>query len=397
MTRGRVVVQRRRRPLAAERPVVAHVDPEPARAGLHLREHLHGRVVDMQALGGEHVAAKLGEDGFEGGGASADPVGERRDFDLDAFASKGGALRFSGRWSPNLPTRIMASRLGPAKPRGIGCDGAGGSEIDLAVPTGELLAHPLNDLPAPRLAFERLGHHLAELAQPSAAALAADARGGLDDALDRQVLRQLAGPALRRRRGALAGSGAAISALVSSSACVSSRSSIASSSCSTRSLPRSDDWPKCSRRALANCSFSRSISRARTFASFCASLSAASLSASISRWARIIACALARSFGRSSGRPSKDVRAGSSRRRREQIRQQKSPVKRPLSQSAAVIRPPWDARFSAAFASRCRTRDRRAAQPKSSPRRPRQRATKTARARAASRTDTPRRRHARSA
>ena len=92
MTRGRVVVQRRRRPLAAERPVVAHVDPEPARAGLHLREHLHGRVVDMQALGGEHVAAKLGEDGFEGGGASADPVGERRDFDLDAFASKGGAL-----------------------------------------------------------------------------------------------------------------------------------------------------------------------------------------------------------------------------------------------------------------------------------------------------------------
>ena len=67
----------------------------------------------------------------------------------------------------------------------------------VAVPAGELLAHPLDDLPAPRLAFERLGHHLAELAQPSAAALAADARGGLDDAFDRQVVRQLAGPALR--------------------------------------------------------------------------------------------------------------------------------------------------------------------------------------------------------
>ena len=35
-----------------------------------------------------------------------------------------------------------------------------------------------------------------------------------------------------------------------------------------------------------------------------------------------------------------------------------APGKRPLSQSAAVTRPPWDARFSAAFASRCRTRDR---------------------------------------
>jgi hypothetical protein len=51
--------------------------------------------------------------------------------------------------------------------------------------------------------FQRRGSHssvldtLAELAQPSAAALAADARGGLDDAFDRQVLRQLAGSALR--------------------------------------------------------------------------------------------------------------------------------------------------------------------------------------------------------
>ena len=63
----------------------------------------------------------------------------------------------------------------------------------------------LDDLPAPRLAFERLRHRLAELAQPVAAALAADAWGLLDDALDRQVLRQLAGSALwtppRRLRG----------------------------------------------------------------------------------------------------------------------------------------------------------------------------------------------------
>jgi Family of unknown function (DUF5372) len=55
----------------------------------------------------------------------------------------------------------------------------------------------------------------------------------------------------------------------------------------------------------------------------------------------------------------------------------------PLSQSAAVIRPPWDARFSAAFASRCQTTDRRAARLKSSRRRRRPRATGTVRARAA--------------
>src|SRR5271166_3814782 len=76
----------------------------------------------------------------------------------------------------------------------------------LAVPAGELLAHPLDDLPPPRLAFERLGHHFAELAQPPAAALAADARRRLDDALDRQIVRELARPARRtppRRFGGL--------------------------------------------------------------------------------------------------------------------------------------------------------------------------------------------------
>ena len=46
----------------------------------------------MQALGGEHVPAKLGEDGIESGGASADPVGERRDFEFDPLAGEGGAL-----------------------------------------------------------------------------------------------------------------------------------------------------------------------------------------------------------------------------------------------------------------------------------------------------------------
>jgi hypothetical protein len=43
-----------------------------------------------------------------------------------------------------------------------------------------------------------------------------------------------------------------ISSLACSAACVSSRSSMASSSCSIKWRARSDDWPCCSRRALAN-------------------------------------------------------------------------------------------------------------------------------------------------
>src|ERR1700722_5802731 len=37
--------------------------------------------------------------------------------------------RFSGWWSRNLAAKTIARRLGPAKPRGMGCEGAGGSLI----------------------------------------------------------------------------------------------------------------------------------------------------------------------------------------------------------------------------------------------------------------------------
>ena len=112
----------------------------------------------------------------------------------------------------------------------------------------------------------------------------------------------LRGPRGARRRGALAVSGAAISALASSSACVSSRSSIASSSCSTRSLPRSDDWPKGLAARLGQLQLQPLDLQGANFG-FVLRWSAPP-PASISRWARIIACALARSSGRSIGRPS---------------------------------------------------------------------------------------------
>src|SRR6202022_766977 len=59
-----------------------------------------------------------------------------------------------------------------------------------AIPARKLLAHVLNDLPAPRLAFERFRHSLRELAQVRAAAFAAGARRWIDDALAWQIVRQ---------------------------------------------------------------------------------------------------------------------------------------------------------------------------------------------------------------
>lgn len=60
----------------------------------------------------------------------------------------------------------------------------------LAALAGELFADVLDNLPAPRLAFQGFRHHLAELEQPGADALAAGARPGFNDPLHRQIVRQ---------------------------------------------------------------------------------------------------------------------------------------------------------------------------------------------------------------
>ena len=61
------------------------------------------------------------------------------------------------------------------------------------VPTRELFAHVLDDFPTARFAFERFGYSLAKLAQICAAAFAAGAGRGIDDALARKVVGQRRG------------------------------------------------------------------------------------------------------------------------------------------------------------------------------------------------------------
>jgi hypothetical protein len=52
---ARGVKQRRRRILAAERPVIAHVDPNPAGLGLTFGEDRNRGVVAMQPLAGQDM------------------------------------------------------------------------------------------------------------------------------------------------------------------------------------------------------------------------------------------------------------------------------------------------------------------------------------------------------
>ena len=216
----------------------------------------------------------------------------------------------------------------------------------LAVPAENFSRTLLDDLPAPRLAFKHLGHHLAKLAQPLTATLPQAQGAG-------STIRSTGRLSGRARRG---GRGFAHAStwrlLVPRSALVSRpgslpRSSMASSSCSTSSLPRSEDCPNCSRRALASISFSRSISRRPTVTSLLASVSC-------SRCARIIACAAARSAG--SG--SEDIVTPTN--------QSYSPLKIPPdflreSKSHSLTGSLPDARFMAS-ASQFRTEDRMVAQ-----------------------------------
>src|SRR5690606_9908820 len=60
----------------------------------------------------------------------------------------------------------------------------------LAVPAGDLLTHRLDDLPAARNDFERLGDVFTDPAQAGAAASRASAGRRNDDALARQMLRK---------------------------------------------------------------------------------------------------------------------------------------------------------------------------------------------------------------
>ena len=131
--------------------------------------------------------------------AGADPVGQRRDVELDALAGIGRALAVERQMQAVLGEQHMRQQPRP-----------GASARDrmrrrrrlgdrLAAPAGELLAHMLDHLPLARHQLQRLGHVLAELVQRAAAARAGRGRR-IDHALARQMLGQRPARRLAPRR-----------------------------------------------------------------------------------------------------------------------------------------------------------------------------------------------------
>ena len=107
---ARIVEHRSRRPDAAERPVVAHIDPAASGVGLALRQNRHGRVprlkpegrLAMQPLGRHHMRLDEAAQRIERDADRAHRVGHRRQSDLRAFQRITLGLSVQGLMLPEL-------------------------------------------------------------------------------------------------------------------------------------------------------------------------------------------------------------------------------------------------------------------------------------------------------
>ena len=124
---GRVEERRCRRVGPGERPVVPDVGPQAPDLGPLLGQHRHGGVVGVQPLGREDVRPDRLDQRHQAGGRGTDPIGQRARRQARPLRGRrsrsAGSAAGAGRTSRPAPGRAGS---GPARPRAIGCEGAGG-------------------------------------------------------------------------------------------------------------------------------------------------------------------------------------------------------------------------------------------------------------------------------
>jgi len=166
----RVEEHRRRWRRPAERLIVTHIRPQATGTGLVLGQHRHRGVVTVDALGRQHMGADQDHQRRQRRGAGADPIGQRRDAEVDAFAREPLALPVQRLMFAELAVHDRcqqvwtgaATRDRMKRRRRLG--------DRLARPARELLAYRLDHLIATRDALQGLGDRLAELGELAAAA-----------------------------------------------------------------------------------------------------------------------------------------------------------------------------------------------------------------------------------
>ena len=185
---GRIEEQRRRWCGSSKRPVVSDIGPDPTCCRLAPGQHRHGGIVPVQPFGTHDMGGKPMVQGLEHGRGRTDLIGEGRQAQRNPFAAIALDLPVEWLMLPVLLEQHHRQQAWPGPAASDHMERCRWLADLLAVPAGDLLTHRLDDLPAARNDFKRLGDVFTNPAQPSSAASRAGAGRGNDDAFARQVL-----------------------------------------------------------------------------------------------------------------------------------------------------------------------------------------------------------------
>jgi hypothetical protein len=136
---ARVEEQRGRRVGAGERPIVPDISPYSANDTLVFGQHRHGRVVAVQAFGGEPVPADQLDERRQARRAGADPVCQGRHVERDALAGIGLALPVEGLVLAKLGVKDHRQRARPGPRAGDDVERPHGSSPWAEGPRGQNL------------------------------------------------------------------------------------------------------------------------------------------------------------------------------------------------------------------------------------------------------------------
>ena len=156
----------------------------------------------MDAFGRQNMRLDRLDQRHQRRGAGPDPIGERRDIEIDAFFFVYGALAVQRQMGAIFAEQHLGQELRSSAAARDRMRGSGRLRDRFAGAAGELFPHMLDHFPLRRHEFERLGDVLAQFAQHAAAARALRCRW-FEDALARQLRGQRAASRFQfgRRRG----------------------------------------------------------------------------------------------------------------------------------------------------------------------------------------------------
>ena len=187
-TVARVVEHCRRRVGAAERLVVAHIDPAASDVALAERQDGDGRVVAVQPFSRHHMGFQQPQQRIQHRATGAHGIGDGGQADRHPLQGVALDLAVQRLVLTKLLVKDHRQQAGSCPAPRDHMERRRRLAYFLTVPAGELLPHRLDHLPLPWDRFQCSGHILTQLSQPRSAATRAS-RGRLDDhALAGQVV-----------------------------------------------------------------------------------------------------------------------------------------------------------------------------------------------------------------